>query len=501
MINLAIKFEILHEHFVEGKPVKQISRELGVSRNTVRGYLREFSEQKAELIAGGDRSALLLAMSEEPKYDSQKRERRVLTEQVYEIIQQCLMENERKKELGNGKLCMKSIDIHELLLEKGFTISYPSVNNAVNELRNVRKEAFVKQEYRYGEVCEFDWGEVKLWIDSRLITFRMAVFTLAASNIRYAILYRHEDTQAFLDAHIQFFHFLGRVPLTMVYDNMRVAVAKFVGKTEKIATIALKQLSTYYGFAFRFCNIRKGNEKGHVERSVEVVRRRAFSSISRFATQKEAIQRLNETILRLNMDKSAELQLERDAMSPGMPDYTSVIRFSGMVDKLSTITYKQNHYSVPDYLVGRQVEILAMIDEIVVRYGSNEIARHQRSYDNHTYTLEIMHYRDTLLRKPGALAGSVCMQQTDTFLKILFDKYFKTSPKEFILLLHIMDRFSLHQIHKSIEALESVGAAISFDSVRMILESRDKLQPCTEIGTVDPIEAACEMQLRKWVVA
>ena len=33
----------------------------------------------------------------------------------------------------------------------------------------------------------------------------------------------------------------------------------------------------YYQFGFRFCNVRKGNEKGHVERSVEYIRRKAFA--------------------------------------------------------------------------------------------------------------------------------------------------------------------------------------------------------------------------------
>ena len=37
---------------------------------------------------------------------------------------------------------------------------------------------------------------------------------------------------------------------------------------------ALVKLSLYYGFHYRFCNPASGNEKGHVERSVEVVRRK-----------------------------------------------------------------------------------------------------------------------------------------------------------------------------------------------------------------------------------
>jgi len=79
----------------------------------------------------------------------------------------------------------------------------------------------------------------------------------------------------------------------MVYDNMRVAVKRFVG-TEKEPTDGLLKLSLYYGFHFRFCNVRRGNEKGHVERSVEVIRRKAFAFRVTFETIEAANQYLYE---------------------------------------------------------------------------------------------------------------------------------------------------------------------------------------------------------------
>lgn len=74
----------------------------------------------------------------------------------------------------------------------------------------------------------------------------------------------------------------------MVYDNMRVAIASFVGKTEKIPTEGLLQLSRWYQYQYRFCNTAKGNEKGHVERSVEYVRRKVFGFKDTFKTIQEA---------------------------------------------------------------------------------------------------------------------------------------------------------------------------------------------------------------------
>lgn len=62
------------------------------------------------------------------------------------------------------------------------------------------------------------------------------------------------------------------VPHRMVYDNMRVAIRSFV--CGKHPTDALLRMERAYAFTHRFCNIRSGNEKGHVERSVEIVRAR-----------------------------------------------------------------------------------------------------------------------------------------------------------------------------------------------------------------------------------
>jgi transposase len=98
------------------------------------------------------------------------------------------------------------------------------------------------------------------------------VFTTCYSNYRYARLFARQDTLSFMESHVSFFARLGYVHPELIYDNMRVAVYQFTGALEKEPAQALLQ----YGFTHRFCNIRRGNEKGHVERSVEYVRRKSF---------------------------------------------------------------------------------------------------------------------------------------------------------------------------------------------------------------------------------
>jgi len=496
MIELDKKFEVLQGYYIAGKGIKTIARESKVSRTTVKKYIREYAEQKDEIITEGTKSEIILAMTEAPRYKKRETgQRRVITEEVEEIIKKCLKDNEKKRTLGQNKICMKSIDIYELLREKGIQISYPSVNNYVKIAAEKIREAYIKQVYEYGEICEFDWCEVKLLIGEKIVIYRLAVFTLAASNIRYGQLYRTEDTQAFIDSHIKFFGYAGGIPQCMVYDNMRVAIAKFVGRTEKEATIALKQLSTYYGFWYRFCNIRKANEKGHVERSCEYMRRKAYSSVSEFESEEAAQTRLAETIERLNADKTDKLESERAAMLPTVPDYSSIVRTSGIVDKLSCVSYKQNHYSVEDYLVGKEVEILAYIEEIVIKHDGEEVGRHKRTYENHVYQLDIMNYRRTLSMKPGALKSSLCLRQSCEELREMYEKHFKNAPKEFILTLDLLEGHTISQIKTAIAGLLQAGATIQYDSIKMILGNKTYKYQYDENSE---IEQACEAQLRKY---
>lgn len=121
MLSLKQKRDVLLNYFVEHKSIKAIAKEMSLSRNTIRFYLRTFKKQNAETLTQGDTSALMLAMNEEPKYNSINRVRTVLTDEVTELIDACLRENER----------VKAIDIYEILVAKGIKISYPSVNNYV----------------------------------------------------------------------------------------------------------------------------------------------------------------------------------------------------------------------------------------------------------------------------------------------------------------------------------------------------------------------------------
>lgn len=485
MITVGQKIEILRMYFVEGKPKKQIARELDVSKNTVKSYINDFLESKKELIeAGVSKYELIENMVEKPKYNSSGRLPRVMTDEVKEIIRGFLKDNEVKRNTGRSKMCMTSQDMYEALIEKGFSLSYTSVAQYVQKYKENEYtfEAFIKQQYNYGDICEFDWGEVKLVINGIDVKYRMAVFTMAKSNFRFAYLYKNENTQSFVDAHIKFFEYIGGVPKCMVYDNMKVAVAKFVGRTEKEATESLKKLSVYYGFNFRFCNVRCGNEKGHVENSVDFVRRKAFSGLSSFENENAAFTRLSERLEKYNNIKTKYLDnnspndllnIEKSYLLKLMPTYVNCIDLTLRVDKLSTISYLQNRYSVPDYLVLKAVDVKIFIDKLEIFYNNNLVSSHTRLYGNQEWSINILHYTKTLSRKPGALLGSLAFEQMHSSLKEIYHAYFKNQPKNFIELLETVGNHDITSVQNTINILARKSIEVNIENIKMILNRKD----------------------------
>ena len=481
MIKLGQKIEILRMYFVEGRAKKEIARKLNISKNTVKSYINDFLTSKKELINSGvSKYELIENMVEKPKYNSSSRCPRVMTDEVKEIIRNFLKDNETKRNTGKSKMCMTAQDMYEALIEKGFSLSYTSVAQYVQKYKESEYtlEAFIKQKYDYGDICEFDWGEVKLTINGIDVKYRMAVFTMAKSNFRFAYLYKNENSQSFVDAHIRFFEYIGGVPKCMVYDNMKVAVAKFVGRTEKEATETLKKLSVYYCFNYRFCNIRSGNEKGHVENSVDFVRRKAFAGMSSFDNESLAFERLAHRLEKYNNVKTKYLNnnspadllnIEKSYLSKLMPTYTNCIDLTLRVDKLSTISYLQNRYSVPDYLVLKAVDVKVFIDKLEIFYNNNLVASHTRLYGNQEWSIDILHFSKTLSRKPGALLSSLAFEQMQDSLKEIYHNFFKEQPKSFIALLGIIGDYDITSVQNTINILTQKSVEVNVENIKMIL--------------------------------
>lgn len=448
------KQEIILRSHRDGISQRQIARDLGISRKTVSNYISQYN---LKLASGQTASeALTSCLSEVPVYDSSTRDKIRLTQEVQSAIDLLLEQNQKKRMSGLSKQQLKKIDILALLHKRGFNIGYTTVCNYIRgkETAPRKQEAFIRQRYEPGSNCEFDWGEVKLTISGQQRKFQLAVFTSGYSNYRYSLLYERQDTLAFMESHVAFFSFVGGVYRELVYDNMRVAVAKFVGRHEKEPTRALLDLRSHYQFSHRFCNTYRGNEKGHVERSVEYVRRKAFGLKDDFATIEEANDHLLSTLEKINntkqqlSGKSANEMFAKE--KEHLIEHPEALEFSDYeqlrVDKYATISYRTNRYSVSDKLVGRFVDVKIYSSKIEVFYDNRFIAAHKRVYAKHQWVIAIEHYLDTFKRKPGALPGSLALASRKQ-LKKIYDAYFTDSPRDFIELLHYCHQNQIEDVH------------------------------------------------------
>jgi hypothetical protein len=294
----------------------------------------------------------------------------------------------------------------------------------------------------------------------------MAVFTSAKGNYRYAQLFTKQNSECFQESHALFFEHIGQVYKTIVYDNMRVAVRKFIGPTEKEPTDALLKMSIYYGFDFRFCNVRSGNEKGHVERSVEVVRRKAFGKNDSFKSLEEAniylvkiCDNLNSKPQKLKNMKTAKeiLNEEREHMYPYIAKLDTARIEEPRVDKYSTFSVDTCRYSVPDIYVGKRIFIKIYSNDIVCFSDGKKIASHERKLGFYEWSIELTHYLNTFKRKPGSLASSTAMQQADPRIQNIYDIYYNKKEKDFIELLLFMNETTISEVQNAINLLKKIN--------------------------------------------
>lgn len=86
-------------------------------------------------------------------------------------------------------------------------------------------------------------------------------------------------------------------------------------------------------------------------------------------------------------------------------------QFSVRVDRYSQITVRTNRYSVPVRLIGRTVRVMLHASHLVVYDQGREACRHERLIAKGGVRLELDHYLEALVYKPGALPGATALEQ------------------------------------------------------------------------------------------
>jgi transposase len=245
---------IRHQVLVEGRSQRQVAKEFGISRITVRKYVEEAVPVRKET---GPRA-------------------RPVWDKVGPRIQALLTES---KAWTGGKQQLTATRLHELLAGEGHRVGVTLVKEAVAEWKRQRREVFVPLMYRPGDLAEVDFFEVLVDVDGTRRKAWLLLMRLMDSGRDFAWIYERQDQVSFLDGHVRAFAHFGGIPTRLAYDNLRPAVVRVLVGGERALTLRFAALASHYLFEPCFCRPGEGHDKGGVEARGKAVRRQALVPI------------------------------------------------------------------------------------------------------------------------------------------------------------------------------------------------------------------------------
>ncbi len=365
--------------------------------------------------------------------------------------------------------------------EHGFTGGYTVVKDYVRLSRSRSREVFIPLAHPPGH-AQVDFGECVAVIGGVQMKLHVFCFDLPHSDACFLKAYAAETTEAFLDGHTSAFAFFGGLPLSILYDNTKLAVATILGDGERRRTQAFTELVSHFLFDDRFGRPGKGNDKGKVEGLVKFMRLNYLTPIPHapsvdalnarlvercLARQMERAGRHEQTILeRLAADKAVLREL------PATP-FEACHKVATRVSSQALVRYRTNDYSVPTRYGYRDVLVKGFVNEVVIFCEGVEIARHERSYGYGDFVFEPRHYLALLEQKPGALDQAAPLQgwimpEALSRLRLLLEaRMGKRGKREFIQVLRLTEVFTETIVVAA--ALEAIRlGAIGFDAVKQL---------------------------------
>ncbi|MHB8885329.1 MAG: IS21 family transposase, partial [Methylovirgula sp.] len=261
---MALLSVIRRWHFREHLSIREISRRTGLSRNTVRKYLRsgdvepkfKVPERPSKLDAFADRlSAWLKTEANKPR-----KQKRTLKQ------------------------------LHADLISLGYAGSYNRVAAFARDWRAARQRelqtsgrgTFVPLAFEPGEAFQFDWSEDWAIIGNERTKLQVAHAKLSYSRAFVVRAYLLQTHEMLFDAHNHAFRVFGGVPRRGIYDNMKTAIDKVGRGKERDVNARFLAMASHYLFEPEFCNPASGWEKGQVEKNVQDARHRLWQPIPRF---------------------------------------------------------------------------------------------------------------------------------------------------------------------------------------------------------------------------
>lgn len=394
----------------DGLSVSEISRRTGLSRNTIKKWL------KAD---GGV----------EPRYRRGARPGKLTPFHSYlrRALEADARRSKRERRPANVLLAE--------LKAQGYRGGYSILNDFIRGWReqlaaNTPTRAFVPLKFELGEAFQFDWSEERLVVGGIWRRLMVAHLKLCASRAFVLVAYPSQEHEMLFDAHTQSFAALGGIARRGIYDNMKTAVDKVRKGKGRVVNARFSALCAHYLFEPEFCNVASGWEKGVVEKNVQDSRRRIWLQAGRrkFSTLAE----LNDWVLarcralwqelkhpEYDLTIAEMLEHEQPQLMPMIAPFDGYVEEPGRVSSTCLVAAARNHYSVPCELAGKLISKRFYPQRIDIVFEDRVVASHARLFDRGQTRYDWLHYLPLVERKPGVLRnGAPFTQMPEPFMRL-----------------------------------------------------------------------------------
>jgi transposase len=412
---MALLSVIRRWHFREHVSIRSIARRTGLSRNTIRKYLR------SDLV--------------EPAFKVPERASKL--DPFAERLAAWLRTEARKprKQKRNGR------QFHADLTSLGYDGSYRRVAAFVRAWREdfhrqqqtAGRGVFVPLAFDPGEAFQFDWSEEHAIIGHERVKLQVAHIKLCHSRAFLVRAYLLQTHEMLFDAHNHGFRVLGGVPRRGIYDNMKTAVDKVGRGKERQINARFLAMTSHYLFEPEFCNPASGWEKGQVEKNVQDARHQFWQPIPRVENlealngwlEQRCLALWEETQHRTESGSIGDVwRQETDCLMPVNRGFDGFVDHTKRVSPTCLVHFERNRYSVPASFANRPVSLRVYPERIVVVAEGAVLCEHRRivdrSHHGHGHTVyDWRHYLAVVQRKPGALRnGAPFAELPDAFRQL-----------------------------------------------------------------------------------
>ena len=365
-------------HIREGRSDRQIGKDLGVDRRTVKRY-REWAQEQG-LLAG-----------ELPDHE------RLLKQLDATMPEKVPPQNSSKADPYRGRIetllkeKVKVTAIYDRLKEQGYQGSYASVLRLARQIDPRPVETYTRKECQPGEEAEVDFGYVGMMqdADGKLRKAWAFVMVLGWSRYAYVEFVFDQKVETWLRCHRNALAFFGGVPQRLVIDNLKSGITQAVWDDPQVQ-MSYRECAEHYGFLILPCRPATPEHKGKVEGGVGYVKGRFMGGRSpmplvqanrevRKWCQEEAGRRIHGTTKEQPRRRFEEVEKGRLKSLPEEP-YDIAIWKKVKLHRDCHVVFAEAYYSAPFRLVGHSLWVCAGMRQVRLYNENYElVATHERA--------------------------------------------------------------------------------------------------------------------------